>query len=199
MTHEFKVGDLVKIFKRTFGYPTRFRFIVKAVDSMKIQEDDGSWHDASKFTLVTPAPIEFGVGEWKMRNGEKAVVTSCRSLLSWSLVGVVASDSSAQRWLITGNYFGAGTHEYDLISPWVELTTQKDQEMGGGPVKTTTVTRTRRNIVYGNYEGLCVSKDGVIINFPIPYDAIRLRSAAATLIQIADALDANEMQIKDVD
>lgn len=61
----------------------------------------------------------FGVGEWKMRNGEKAVIFAIHDDAPFPLVGHdVVGDGGNDFWMMGGRWSRYGSHDFDLIAPW---------------------------------------------------------------------------------
>lgn len=82
----------------------------------------------------------FGIGAWKMRNGEKAVVTH----IYYGAKEFPLRDESGDAWQVNGRY-SDDRHECDLISPWTEETTP----MGASDVLPDRLTQEQPSVVGG--------------------------------------------------
>lgn len=63
--------------------------------------------------------MKFGIGEWRMRNGEKAVINYVDNRLRCCLTGYIDKSNSGGLWTEKGMWMlNRKATPYDLIEPW---------------------------------------------------------------------------------
>lgn len=87
--------------------------------------------------------MKFDIGEWKMRNGEKAVVTRDDGTSYVPLSGR-RINGELGAWHRSGRWLDNAEHDYDLIEPWVEA----DQELPKGGLSFAATTVGTRGEIY---------------------------------------------------
>lgn len=76
--------------------------------------------------------MKFGIGEWRMRNGEKAVVTH----IDTAIRGIRCKDQDRLWWELDGKFhFLAPMPHLDLIEPWDNKQKGSDMELKFFPTK----------------------------------------------------------------